>query len=204
MVAVCLGSAAAARAAAGTHAFRPEGRRTTSYSPIFHLESVPPGEQTGRASDHPGASHRRPLMNRARSFLYVCLGVLALAVAVQLGARSAQSQGGAFVLGGVNGAYQCAVDAGGAFWFLAEEAPGGRVTTFGPLAPPRTGTPMEVDPSLNDSSPSLANTSLRVLYSDGDAWHYYYGTWYHLGNLGTGGPVPTALKTWGRIKAERR
>jgi len=141
----------------------------------------------------------------AKKFFYVCAGVLALALAIQLGARVASGQaGGLLVTGGVAGTrgelHASGVDASGNIW-VGNIFGGG---TAGPIAPPKPGRIVAVeadDVSISGGQPS----EIAILYEDGDVYLWYGGPpWQFMTNILTNSPVTATQKSWGQVKDRYR
>lgn len=131
-------------------------------------------------------------MQRAKAFLYVSLGILALAVAFHLGARSAQGQGlfvTAFLEGSVSphlSGYQWAGDSAGGLWKADNST-----------------SPWELVHQF--PSPIAALAGQGVVLASGEVYWYRGGSgWEVINNIFAGGPVQSIETTWGRVKAERR
>ena len=136
---------------------------------------------------------------RARSFCYVCLGVLALALAYHLGASTATAQtSGAFLVGSFDVDTDIvAVDGTGQVSALGWH--NGRGLHAGPIALPKAGTVVSVAGDV----PSIDAVRLCVLYADGDAYEYRESSWTYCGNLG-GVPTPAQRESMGSVKARYR
>lgn len=136
-------------------------------------------------------------MVKAKAFFFVSLGILALAVAFHLGARSAQGQASRLSQGhistGSGGETVTGLDESGQFWVWQR---GSSVRQTGDL--PKPG---------NVVATSGYGGWGAVLYDDGDL---YFSSnypaalqWEFMGNL-FDSPVQSTQTTWGRVKAERR
>lgn len=140
-------------------------------------------------------------MQRAKTFFYVSLGTLALAVAFQLGAQSARGQGGASSVAGITftGApnTMCGTDGSGTVFLASFDR--GQLYPPSQFILPRPGTVIACAGEPHDGW-------VVVLYDNGEAYRREPGTgaWALLGNLFSASPVQTTRSTWGRIKAERR
>ena len=124
----------------------------------------------------------------ARKFFYVCAGLLCLALAYHLGARSATGQTTA-VIEGVsvsNDGLSAAVNGS----YIKFDANTGAVYVSYPL--PVTGHVLEASWST-------------VVYENGDVYVYQGspGAWVLKGNLARG-PTPAKAETWGSVKARYR
>jgi hypothetical protein len=136
-------------------------------------------------------------MHPAKRFLYVSLGILALAVAFHLGTVRARAQSNQAIVGAVHILTEsaAAVDQSGRIYVIGN-GPGPRS-----YEPPKPGVIVAVD----FASPQDV---VQVLYADGDTFirnpGVAGGQWQFIGNTFGGGAVPGLSTTWGRIKAERR
>ncbi len=141
-------------------------------------------------------------MQRAKTFFYVSLGILALAASFELGARSAAgSTTGMAVRAGISmpaeyGPVAAAVDPGGMIWALEHSAG----SPAGPLAPPKPGPIASV---LVSGADAASIQQAVVLYEDGDFFEFSGNQWQYYGNV-FAAATPSKASTWGRVKAERR
>jgi len=140
----------------------------------------------------------------AKKFFYVCAGVLALALAIQLGARVASGQAGGMLvtggLAGTRGALSASgVDASGNIWL--GNISGG--ITAGPIAPPKPGRIVAVE--TNGVSNGGQPGEIVVLYEDGDVYLWAAGPpWLFMTNILSNSPVSATQKSWGKVKADYR
>ena len=151
-------------------------------------------------SSSKGDTHMHP----AKRFFYVSLGILALAVAFQLGARTARGQGGSFVK--VSDAPPGASDASPSF------SPDGNTVAF--LR--QTGGSFEIRATSVAGGPGWLIAAVLAGWDcsggsfewspRGDKMALFSGPTNATGVyvLDVSLPVPTTPTTWGRIKAERR
>jgi hypothetical protein len=146
-------------------------------------------------------------MKNAKAFLYVSLGILALAVAFHLGAQSAQgqatngAQGGEFMVG--TGLPPCVSGAWGRTVYYANLGLSGAPFGGGVLPVPVPGGDPIVATRISEWYEGTV-PGVFVLVANGDCYYWDSSSWLYLGNLNRVGPVQTVPSTWGRIKAERR
>jgi len=143
-------------------------------------------------------------MQRARAFLYVSLGILALAGAFHLGARSvlAQAGGSAVPLAiASTGTFQgiFAVDGDGAIY--AGEGCFGNLRPFAKVGqlPPSAPGPYAITSSGSQTWVTCANGDIYGVAT----FSYPNCTVDFCANI-HGSPVPTKPMTWGRAKATYR
>ena len=139
-------------------------------------------------------------MQRAKVFFYVCLGVSAIAVGLNLFAREVTGQGtneiSNVAFGTAPGANVVCTSSGD-IWWHTNEADGSN--------PER-----HLLGHVNSSSPIVAvgNTTDDTLVAYAQNGDFYSsvnlgGSWTYRGNL-FGGATQATGTTWGRVKAERR
>jgi hypothetical protein len=136
-------------------------------------------------------------MHKAKSFFYVSLGILALAVAFHLGATSAKGQAGAGPqVAGVTGSgvvSAAIVDAAGYIWATA----GLNNPVFGPIAPPSSTRIIAI-------GAGEYGAHIFIVNEGGEFWEWTGSSWLLQHSFPSGPPTAAERTTWGRIKAERR
>ena len=132
---------------------------------------------------------------RARTFMQVSIGILALAMVYHLGASTARGQSGSVIAGPCAGAAEWATGVvGRTVYYTRNDVPG-----------PATTIP---DP-VPGSSPivSTAGTSqlFEVLLENGDVYRINVASppWVYTGNL-LGQPTPVHAATFGALKVRYR
>ncbi len=122
-------------------------------------------------------------MYRAKTFLFVCAGLLCLAIAYHLGARSAGAQAPSGV--------ECVnVDGGRGFAVI-----GGYSYMVDDTGVSRIPVPVP--------GRAVACLFQTALLDNGQVWTYAEGEgWTLRGTLPFGSPVPAARPSWGQVKAK--
>jgi len=123
-------------------------------------------------------------MHKARAFFFVCAGLLCLALAYHLGARSAGAQGG-------GAGYDCIqFDDGVAFAVIGGYSyaawDGGRLDCVPVPVPGR----------------AVACRGEQVVLDNGQYWEFQIDRWRLVNTLPFSGPTPAAQPTWGQVKAK--
>ena len=146
-------------------------------------------------------------MQRAKTFFFVSLGILALAGAFHLGARTASGQFGqrAVAFAGPDGAYRVLDDAGNLYEVAVSNgfAGGSCVGIQGVRF---------INNLFNGPPPSpvvsmlYLNGAYYLLLESGDLYYICHTNQETIfaGNVFGSVPTQTERTTWGRIKAERR
>lgn len=135
-------------------------------------------------------------MHRARTFFYVCAGLVCLVVAYQVGASRAAAQAGATIeAAGFN------TDVALEVAFCSNRVLYWSQSTNGTnwLIPARLGAGGQPVPG---TSPIAACKYGYVLLANGDLYQDT-GSWSYLGNL-VGAPTPALRQSFGQLKAKYR
>jgi len=133
-------------------------------------------------------------MHPAKRFFYVSLGILALAAAFHLGARSVVAQSCQLDVAEVGSDGTASGVIGRTFYYTTWEG-----ESFA-LPAPIPGTARVIAIQQGGGS----GLQPMVVLEDGEVLRWPgEGDWVHQGNL-CPPPVQTTPSTWGRIKAERR
>jgi hypothetical protein len=135
-------------------------------------------------------------MNRARSFFYICAGLLLLSVVYHLGANSAAAQSPPTAYGIDMGGSVSMAAVGRTIYWMDDS---GHISTL---------------PSVPGSSPIAAmgaqglggaGVAMAIL-QDGDVYRkdYLSNQWLRVGNILNVGPVPGVKASWTEVKARFR
>lgn len=128
---------------------------------------------------------------RSRTFLHVSLGILALAAAYHLGARSAGAQIGLAIEGANVDDGTLSVAVNRLIYRVASSGDIGQLT-FQPV------------PGSSPIITTAGRTETWAMTADGKAYFWTQGEWVLRADFATLGPTTVQLESWGSVKARYR